>query len=488
MIKPLSTYIPHLGVTERFGEADPLIENIVFDSRDVKAGSAFVALPGTVADGHTFIQKAVDSGAAVVVCERMPDKVYVDVVFLKVPSSREVLAVMAAVFYDFPSRDLSLVGITGTNGKTTIASLLYHTARLLGYKAGLCSTIANYVNDEKLNATHTTPDVVSLNRLIRRMVDAGCDYCFMEVSSHAVHQKRIAALEFNGAVFTNITHDHLDYHKTFDAYIAAKKDFFDGLPKSAFALTNLDDKHGRVMVQNTPAEISTYSLREMADYRAKIVESHFEGMQLEMDGEEVWTPFIGRFNVSNLLAVYGAGRLLGWDKRALLVALSRLKPVDGRFETIRSASGVTAVVDYAHTPDALKNVLEALNDIRKPGQKVITVVGAGGNRDPLKRPLMASQAVRNSSKVIITSDNPRDEEPQTIIDQMMEGVTFEERIKVLAIVDRREAIRTACTIARPGDIVLVAGKGHETYQEVKGHRHHFDDREVVRRFFERSNT
>ncbi len=485
--KRLSDYLSRLSVLERRGEADPLIENITFDSRNVQPQSAFVALSGTVADGHVFIPKAIESGAGVVVCEKIPKEEYSNIVFLRVPDSREALASMAATFFDFPSRDLKLVGVTGTNGKTTIASLLYHAARLLGHKAGLCSTVANYVNEEKINATHTTPDVVALNRLIRQMVDQGCTYCFMEVSSHAIHQKRISGLEFDGGIFTNITHDHLDYHKTFDAYIAAKKGFFDQLPATAFAITNLDDKHGRVMLQNTPARKAAYSLREMADYRAKIVESHFEGMQLEMDGAELWTTFIGKFNASNLLAVYGAGRLLGWKKQDLLVVLSRLRSVDGRFETIRSASGITAVVDYAHTPDALKNVLEALNDIRRTGQTLISVVGAGGNRDAFKRPLMAGQAVKGSAKVIFTSDNPRDEDPQNIIDQMMEGVSFSDRIKVLAIVDRREAIRTACSLARPGDIVLVAGKGHETYQEVKGQRHHFDDREVVREFFEQSN-
>jgi UDP-N-acetylmuramoyl-L-alanyl-D-glutamate--2,6-diaminopimelate ligase len=340
------------------------------------------------------------------------------------------------------------------------------------------------VDDLMLETRLTTPDAVTLNRLMHKMVEAGCDYCFMEVSSHAVHQGRVAGLEFNGGIFTNITHDHLDYHKTFDEYIRVKKMFFDGLSQSAFALTNLDDKNGRVMLQNTKAETRSYSLREVATYRARIMEGVFEGMQLLMDGHEFWTPFIGKFNASNLLAVYGAGRELGWPKDELLVAMSRLKPVGGRFETVRSENGITGVVDYAHTPDALKNVLEAINNIRTPEQSLITVVGAGGNRDAAKRPVMAAEAVKQSSKVILTSDNPRDEEPQSIVDQMMEGVQFADKYKVLAIIDRKEAIRTACSIARPGDIVLVAGKGHETYQEVKGQRSHFDDREIIREFFE----
>ena len=484
MQKRLSDIIKGVELTERLGDADPLIADLTFDSRNVGSHSLFFAVRGSRVDGHAFIDKSIASGALVVVCEEILNGNHPNVVFLKVADTHQAMASMARNFFDAPSEKLKLVGVTGTNGKTTIATLLYHTAKLLGYKAGLCSTMANYVDDLKLETRLTTPDSITLNRLMYDMVEAGCDYCFMEVSSHAVHQGRVAGLEFKGGIFTNITHDHLDYHKTFDEYIRVKKMFFDELSESAFAITNLDDKNGRVMIQNTKAETKTYSLRELATYRARIMEGAFEGMQLMLDGHEFWTPFIGRFNVSNLLAVYGTGIELGWPKDELLVAMSRLKPVAGRFETVQSESGITGVVDYAHTPDALKNVLEAINSIRLPEQSLITVVGAGGNRDATKRPIMAGEAVKQSSKVILTSDNPRDEEPRLIVDQMMEGVQFADRFKVLTIIDRREAIRTACSIARPGDIVLVAGKGHETYQEVKGKRSHFDDREIIREFFE----
>ena len=390
---------------------------------------------------------------------------------------------MATVFYDNPSEKLKLVGITGTNGKTTIATLLYEMSRLLGNKAGLFSTVTNFIDGKEIKATHTTPDAVTLNRLMKEMVDEGCSYCFMEVSSHAIHQKRISGLSFSGGIFTNITHDHLDYHKTFKAYITAKKAFFDGLQKSAFALVNMDDKNGSVMVQNTKASVYTYSVRDMADYKGRIIESMFEGMQLNIDGQEVWTTFVGFFNAQNLMAVYGAACVFGYEKRDVLVALSKLQPVDGRFETIRSDDGKTAVVDYAHTPDALKNVIDTINQIRSFDQQLITVVGAGGNRDKTKRPLMAAEAIKGSSKVILTSDNPRSEDPERIIKDMMEGVTFKERIKVISITNRLEAIKTACMVARAGDIILIAGKGHETYQEVMGERSHFDDREIIREIF-----
>lgn len=485
MSKRLSQIIERVDLVQKVGGSDPFVDDIVFDSRLSGPHAVFVALRGTRVDGHAFIDDAVAAGAIAVVCEEIPQGNHPNLVFLKVSDSHLALGRMAGNFFNHPSSHLNLVGVTGTNGKTTISTLLYNTARLLGYKAGLFSTMGNFINDDKLDTTHTTPDVMTLNKLMREMVDAGCEYCFMEVSSHAIHQKRIADLEFRGGIFSNISHDHLDYHKTFDEYIKVKKQFFDELPSVAFALVNLDDRHGRVMLQNTNAKQRTYSLREMATYRARIMEGMFEGMQLSIDGEEFWTPFVGRFNASNLLAVYGAGRELGWEQLELLLAMSRLKPVGGRFETFHSAGGVTTVVDYAHTPDALKNVLQAINDIRKPEQTLITVVGAGGNRDAKKRPLMAAEAVKNSSKVIFTSDNPRDEEPRDIIDQMMEGVTFADQIKVLSITDRKEAIRTACTIARPGDIVVVAGKGHETYQEVKGEKWHFDDREIIKDFFEK---
>jgi UDP-N-acetylmuramoyl-L-alanyl-D-glutamate--2,6-diaminopimelate ligase len=481
MQKRLSDIIKGVELVGRVGDADPQIEDLTFDSRTVSPHSVFFAVRGSRADGHEFIDNAISAGALVVVCEEIPGGNHPNVTFLKVNDTYKAMASMARNYFDAPSEKMELVGVTGTNGKTTIATLLYHTARLLGFKAGLCSTMANYVNDLKLETKLTTPDVITLNRLMHEMVEVGCDYCFMEVSSHAVHQGRVAGLDFKGGIFTNITHDHLDYHKTFDEYIRVKKMFFDGLSESAFAITNLDDKNGRVMIQNTRATTKTYSLREVATYRARIMEGVFEGMQLMMDGQEFWTPFIGRFNASNLLAVYGAGIQLGWPKDELMVAMSRLKPVAGRFETVRSDSGITGVVDYAHTPDALKNVLEAVNTIRLPEQTLITVVGAGGNRDATKRPIMAAEAVKQSAKVILTADNPRDEDPQSIIDQMMEGIQFADRIKVL---DRREAIRTACSIAKPGDIVLVAGKGHETYQEVKGKRSHFDDREIIKDFFD----
>ncbi|MFO8002235.1 MAG: UDP-N-acetylmuramoyl-L-alanyl-D-glutamate--2,6-diaminopimelate ligase [Marinilabilia sp.] len=484
MQKKLSECIKNIKIVEKRGNVDPFVGDIVFDSRSIVPHSVFVAVRGTRMDGHAFVQDAIAAGAIAVVCEEFPDGNHPNVAIIKVENSQDALAQMAGNFYDHPSAQLNLVGVTGTNGKTTIATLLYNVARLLGYKAGLCSTMGNFINDQELETTHTTPDVLTLNKLMREMVEAGCEYCFMEVSSHAVHQKRITGLEFRGGIFSNISHDHLDYHKTFDEYIRVKKQFFDNLPETAFALVNIDDKQGRVMLQNTKASRKTYSLREVATYRARIMEGLFEGMQLSIEGQEFWTPFVGRFSAYNLLAVYGTGRELGWASRELLLAMSRLKPVGGRFEIIRSANGITGVVDYAHTPDAIKNVLQAINDIRRPEQTLITVVGAGGNRDAKKRPIMAAEAVKNSSKVIFTSDNPRDEEPQSIIDQMLEGVSFAERIKILTITDRREAIRTACTIAKPGDIVLVTGKGHETYQEVKGKKWHFDDREIIKEFFE----
>jgi UDP-N-acetylmuramoyl-L-alanyl-D-glutamate--2,6-diaminopimelate ligase len=400
-----------------------------------------------------------------------------------VDNSSKALGEMASAFYDHPSKQLKLVGVTGTNGKTTTATLLYDMVSALGYKAGLFSTVSNFIGKLEIAATHTTPDAVTLNRLMREMVEAGCEYCFMEVSSHALDQHRVAGLEFAGALFTNITHDHLDYHLTFKAYIEAKKSFFDNLGKEAFCLVNSDDKNGNVMMQNTVASKNTYSLKGMGTFKGRIIESMFEGMQLEMDGQEIWTQFIGHFNAQNLLAVYGSAILLGFDKMEVLVAISQLKPVDGRFETIRSAKGQTAIVDYAHTPDALKNVIETINLVRQPDQQLITVVGAGGDRDPMKRPEMAKEAVAGSSKVILTSDNPRSEDPDVIIEQMMEGVAFKDRIKVLSIVNRKEAIRTACMVAGQGDIILVAGKGHETYQEIKGVRNHFDDREVIKEIF-----
>ncbi len=483
-MKKLDQYIKALEIKRRIGDFNHLINGIAFDSRLAGPGVIFVATRGTRVDGHNYIEMAIKAGTKVVVCENIPEVQYPGTVFLQVADSAVALGLLAAVYYDFPVKKIKIIGVTGTNGKTTVATLLYELALKMGYKAGLCSTVAIYINKNKFEATHTTPDALTLQKLIREMVDNGCDYCFMEVSSHAVDQKRINGLDFTGAIFTNITHDHLDYHKTFEAYLKAKKTFFDGLGKNAFALVNTDDKNGMVMVQNCQAMKKTFSLREMADFRARIIESIFDGMQLEINGKELWTSFIGRFNAANLLAVYGAASMLGWDNDLILIELSKLTPVDGRFETIRSSTGVTAVVDYAHTPDAIKNVLEAINQIRKPGNQLITVVGAGGDRDPFKRPLMASEAVKGSNRVILTSDNPRSEDPDIIISQMMDGVEFKEKIKVLAITNRREAIRTACTLANKGDIILVAGKGHETYQEIKGTKHYFDDREIIREFFD----
>jgi UDP-N-acetylmuramoyl-L-alanyl-D-glutamate--2,6-diaminopimelate ligase len=483
MQKILSDILTGLNIISQKGNADPVISEIIFDSRKAGGDTVFVAQKGTQADGHDYISSVFEAGCKAVVCEVMPENIPEDAICVKVENSSETLGLMASAFYDYPSSSLKLVGVTGTNGKTTIATLLYELTRLLGHKAGLFSTVTNFIDNEQIAATHTTPDAVTLNKIMKEMVDKGCSYCFMEVSSHAIHQKRIAGLNFAGGIFTNITHDHLDYHKTFKAYIKAKKAFFDNLDKDAFALVNADDKNGMVMVQNTKASVYTYSVREIADFKARIIENMFEGMQLNIDGHEVWSPFVGYFNAQNLLAVYGATVLLGHNKEDVLVQLSKLKPVDGRFETIRSDEGITAVVDYAHTPDALKNVIDTINSIRSFDQQLITVVGAGGDRDKTKRPLMAAEAVKGSSKVILTSDNPRSEDPEQIIKEMMEGVAFKEKIKVISITNREEAIKTAYMVARPGDIILIAGKGHETYQEVKGVRHHFDDREIIKEIF-----
>lgn len=483
-MKQLSEYIKVLNLRAEVANAELPIREITFDSRRAGEGKIFVAVRGSKTDGHLYIPKAIEAGCRAVVCEELPSITESGVSYMLVSDSSEALARLAAVHYDYPSSDIKVVGVTGTNGKTTVATLLYRLAAELGYKAGLLSTVANYVDKKQVEATHTTPDALTLQALLRQMVDAGCDYCFMEVSSHSVVQKRIAEIDFSGGIFTNITHDHLDYHLTFDAYLKAKKGFFDELKKDAFALVNADDRNAQLMTQNCKAGLKTFSLRSMADFRVKVIESLFEGMHLEIMGQEMWTPFIGRFNASNLAAVYGAGYMLKWKPDELIAALSKLRPVDGRFETIRSAGGITAVVDYAHTPDALQNIIGALNEIRGQGNSLITVVGAGGDRDPFKRPVMAAEAVKGSTKVILTSDNPRSENPETIIEQMMEGISFADRGKVISITNRREAIRTACSIAKAGDVVLVAGKGHETYQEVNGVRTHFDDREVIKEFFE----
>lgn len=465
------------------GDENKEITGVNIDSRQVQEGHLFIAVKGTQTDGHSYINKAIENGAVAVVCQTLPEERHDGVTYVQVEDSEQIVGPIATTFYGNPTSKLRLVGVTGTNGKTTIATLLYKMFRIFGYKCGLCSTVCNYINDEPLPTDHTTPDPITLNRLLGRMADEGCEYAFMEVSSHSVAQHRIGGLKFAGGIFTNLTRDHLDYHKTFENYRDAKKAFFDALPKDAFAVTNVDDKNGRVMTQNTKADIKTYSLRSAADFKAKVLEESFEGMCLDINGKEVSVSFIGRFNVSNLLAVYSAAIAMGRQPEEVLVAISMLRPVNGRFETIRSEEGVTAIVDYAHTPDALVNVLVTINEILKGRGEVITVCGAGGNRDKGKRPLMAQEAVKHSDRVIITSDNPRFEEPQDIINDMLAGLDKTQMRKVVAVVDRKEAIRTACMMARPGDAVLVAGKGHEDYQDIKGVKYHFDDHEVIREIF-----
>lgn len=465
------------------GNDDVDVTAVNIDSRKVKEGCLFVAIKGTQTDGHQFIGKAIEQGATAILCEELPEELLPSVTYVQLPSTEAAVGNVATVFYGNPSHHLKLIGVTGTNGKTTIATLLYNMFRQFGHKVGLLSTVCNYIEDEAIPASHTTPDAIELNKLLARMVDAGCEYVFMECSSHAIVQHRIGGLHFRGGLFTNLTRDHLDYHQTFEAYRDAKKMFFDMLPKSAFAVVNSDDKNGAFMVQNTKATVKTYSMRSMADYRARLLECHFEGMYLEVDGREVGVQFIGKFNVSNLLAVYGCAVMLGKRPEDVLLVMSTLKSVSGRLQPLRSPSGFTAIVDYAHTPDALANVLNAIHEVLNGKGKVITVCGAGGNRDKGKRPLMAQEAVKKSDQVIITSDNPRFEEPQAIINDMLDGLNAEQKKKALSIVDRREAIRTACLLAGKGDVVLVAGKGHEDYQEIKGVKHHFDDREVLEEIF-----
>lgn len=473
--------VPTVSIT---GNLNIPISTVCFDSRKAGPGDLFVAVRGTATDGHHYIADVTKNGVSAIVCEKMPHTVRNDITYIIAEDSALALGLICSEFYGRPSRKLVLTGVTGTNGKTTTATLLYQLFRKLGYKAGLISTVAYYINDMKSEATHTTPDPVQLNALLDAMVKEGCEYCFMEVSSHSIVQQRIAGLTFAGGIFTNLTHDHLDFHKTFAEYLKAKKTFFDNLPATAFALVNKDDRNGMVMVQNTRAAVKTYALKNMADFHCRIIESHFDGMELQIDGKEVWLRFIGEFNACNLLAVYGAAILLGGKSDEVLRIMSMLHPVDGRFEFIRSESGVTAIVDYAHTPDALKNVLDAINHILSGSSaQVITVVGAGGDRDKTKRPEMARIAVEKSGRVILTSDNPRSEEPEAIIKDMLAGLNQDGLRKTLTITDRREAIRTACMMAASGDVVLVAGKGHETYQIVKGVKSHFDDREIVRECF-----
>ena len=480
----LEELLKKISVKTIEGPADVDIVGVDIDSRKVGPGHLFVAIKGTQTDGHQYIAKAIELGAVAILCEDMPAERQAGVTYVQVTSTESAIGPVATTFYGDPTSKLLLVGVTGTNGKTTIATLLYNMFRRLGFKCGLLSTVCNYIEDEAVPASHTTPDPIELNQLLSRMVEAGCQYAFMECSSHAIAQQRIGGLKFAGGIFTNLTRDHLDYHKTVENYRNAKKAFFDMLPKGAFAVTNADDKNGMFMVQNTKATVKTYSIRSMADFKARIVECHFEGMYLEVDGHEVGVQFIGKFNVSNLLAVYGAAVMLGQKPEDILLVLSTLKSVAGRLEPIHSPEGYTAVVDYAHTPDALENVLNAIHEVLdgKDG-RIITVCGAGGNRDKGKRPLMAQEVVKQSDRVIITSDNPRFEEPQDIINDMLAGLDQKQMKKVVSIVDRKEAIRTACMMAQKGDVILIAGKGHEDYQEIKGVKHHFDDREVVREIF-----
>lgn len=479
----LNDILVGLTSAEVTGCADREVSDVVIDSRRVVAGALFVAIRGTQVDGHRFIPMAIEKGATSIVCEQLPDELSEDVTYIRVPDCEAAVGPIATLFFGNPTKRMKLVGVTGTNGKTTIATLLYKMFRAMGFKAGLISTVCNYIDDEAVPTDHTTPDAVTLNALLGRMADAGCEYAFMECSSHAIAQKRIGGLTFAGGIFTNLTRDHLDYHLTVENYLKAKKAFFDSLPKDAFMVTNLDDKNGMVMAQNTNSHIYTYSLRTMSDFKGRILEHDFEGMLLEINRVEVFVRFVGKFNASNLLAVYGAACLLGREPMDVLTVLSTLTPVSGRFETVRSPKGFTAVVDYAHTPDAITNVLRAIGEVLEGKGNIITVVGAGGNRDKGKRPIMAQEAVKGSTRVILTSDNPRFEDPEDILADMLAGLDDEQRRNVITITDRRDAIRTACMLAQKGDVILVAGKGHEDYQEVKGVKHHFDDREILKEEF-----
>jgi len=482
--RKLTDILQNVNVLTITGDENIDIYSIEFDSRKATEGSLFAAIKGTKSDGHNYISNVIKAGAAAVVCEKMPSDQSKHTTYIEVKDSSKAFGIMASNFFDNPSEKLNLIGVTGTNGKTTIATLLYNLYSKLGYLPGLLSTIKVKIGSKTIEATHTTPDALQINRLLKQMVDEGCSHCFMEVSSHSIDQNRIAGLHFKGGIFTNITHDHLDYHKTFDEYLKVKKRFFDELPETASALSNIDDKNGKVMLQNTKALKKTYSLTRPADFKAKIIESGFEGMELIIDGDEFWTKLVGEFNVYNLLAVYASAILLGDDKQQILTALSTEEAVEGRFDFIRPQNNIYGIVDYAHTPDALKNVLDTINSIRTGNEELITVVGAGGDRDKAKRPVMAQVACNKSTKVILTSDNPRSEDPEEIIRQMEKGVGGENYMKVFSIINRKEAIKTACALAKPGDIILVAGKGHEKYQEIKGVRHHFDDKEMITKFLQ----
>lgn len=479
----LQNILQEVKILDTKGSLDVAVEAITFDSRQVRERVAFVAVRGVQADGHDYIDKAVAAKAAAIICEALPAELVPDVTYVVVPDSGEALGKMASAFYGHPSRKLQLIGVTGTNGKTTSVTLLHKLFRELGYHAGLLSTVQNQIDEEVIPATHTTPDALTLNSLLAKMLKAGCTHCFIEVSSHAMVQQRVAGLTFAGGVFTNITHDHLDYHQTFDAYIKAKKSFFDMLPQGAFALINADDKRGPVMVQNTKAEVHYFALRKMANFKARLIENTLQGLHLEVNGQEIWCKLIGAFNAYNLLGAFGVAVLLGEDPAEALTVLSSLSSAAGRFDYVVSDAHITGIVDYAHTPDALENVLLTIKDIRNPNQKVITLVGCGGNRDAAKRPLMADIACRFSDKVILTSDNPRFEEPQAILEDMQKGVKPLDYKKTLSVLDRKEAIKTACMLAGPNDIILLAGKGHETYQEVKGVKYPFDDKQVLQEMF-----
>jgi UDP-N-acetylmuramoyl-L-alanyl-D-glutamate--2,6-diaminopimelate ligase len=485
-MKKLRDILTDIKIITLYGDEDKTISGVTADSRAVKPGSLFIAVRGTKSDGHAFIGKAVSDGAAAIICETPPEPIPQGVTVVVVADSTAAPGLAASAFYDHPSGKVKLTGVTGTNGKTTIATLLYNMFEAMGYKCGLLSTVCNYVHTRREDATHTTPDPVKLNALLADMVDEGCEYVFMEVSSHAIEQQRIAGLTFAGGVFTNLTHDHLDYHLTFDNYLAAKKKFFDGLSSQAFALVNTDDRNGKVMIQNCKAAKRTFSMHGMADFRSSITEQGFEGMLLKINGMAVWTHFIGDYNASNLLAVYGATILLGAESGETLRILSSLYPVDGRMDVIRSADGITGIVDYAHTPDAVQNVIEAVNRLRQGKGRLIVVLGAGGDRDRTKRPVMAKMAAERADRVILTSDNPRSEDPGKIIDEMEAGLDQDGRAKTIRITGRADAIKAAVMFATPGDIIIVAGKGHETYQEVMGVRHHFDDREELRKAFKMS--
>lgn len=479
MMKSLNDLLTGVQVLSIEGTRDIELDRVCFDSRQAAPGSLFVAVRGTAADGHDFIAKAEAAGTNAVICEAIPDAPRESSTYVVVADSAVALGIVAANFYGNPSDKLRLIGVTGTNGKTTVATLLYKLFEELGYKTGLISTVENHIHTSVVPSTHTTPDPVSLNQLLAEMVDAGCDYCFMEVSSHAVAQHRIAGLTFTGGVFTNLTHDHLDFHKTFRAYLEAKKAFFDGLDKTAFALVNADDKNGSVMLQNTAAYRKSYALKNMADFRAKVIENELSGLLLEIEGQEVWFKMVGSFNAYNLLAVYATAMLLEQDRSKVLTVLSRLTGAEGRFDYVTTPAGIIGIVDYAHTPDAVQNVLSTIHDIRKGTEQVITIIGCGGDRDKAKRPIMAQVACDWSDKVILTSDNPRSEDPGAIIKEMEAGISPENKKKALSIADRLEAIKTACHLAKPGDIILVAGKGHEKYQDIGGVKHPFDDKKIL---------